>query len=215
MPPKTKKKPPQQQDAAAAATAAAAPAPSPKQQAKARTIQAVLDHLYPDPPIPLDHTDNFTLLIAVILSAQTTDGKVNQVCGCVVVVWLCGWVWVYILLWIRTDQHTTHRSPRSSFGWRPHRRRSRRYLTTRSVQGEVPELCVGRFDFTIYIHTRARAYRCSPSSAPSAWPPGRARTSPGPPRWCVSNVMLSAVWIPKPTHCCLHRFSHTTSPPAL
>lgn len=83
MPPKTKKKPPQQQDAAAAsaATAPAAPAPIPKQQAKARTIQAVLDHLYPDPPIPLDHTDNFTLLIAVILSAQTTDGKVNQVCG--------------------------------------------------------------------------------------------------------------------------------------
>jgi endonuclease-3 len=38
-----------------------------------------LDELYPDPPIPLDHRDAFTLLIAVLLSAQTTDKKVNQV----------------------------------------------------------------------------------------------------------------------------------------
>lgn len=52
---------------------------SSKMEARARSIQRVLDHLYPDPPIPLDHEDTFTLLIAVILSAQTTDGKVNEV----------------------------------------------------------------------------------------------------------------------------------------
>lgn len=35
--------------------------------------------LYPDPPIPLDHVDAFTLLVAVVLSAQCTDKKVNEV----------------------------------------------------------------------------------------------------------------------------------------
>jgi len=40
---------------------------------------AILDDLYPDPPIPLDHTDPFTLLVAVVLSAQCTDVRVNQV----------------------------------------------------------------------------------------------------------------------------------------
>lgn len=44
-----------------------------------RNIQAVLDHLYPDPPVPLDHSSDFTFLVAVVLSAQTTDGKVNEV----------------------------------------------------------------------------------------------------------------------------------------
>ena len=39
----------------------------------------VLDGLYPDPPIPLHHSDHFTLLVSVVLSAQTTDKKVNQV----------------------------------------------------------------------------------------------------------------------------------------
>ena len=39
----------------------------------------MLDDLYPDPPIPLDHRDPYTLLVAVALSAQTTDKKVNQV----------------------------------------------------------------------------------------------------------------------------------------
>ena len=39
----------------------------------------MLDDLYPEPPIPLDHTDPYTLLVAVALSAQTTDKKVNQV----------------------------------------------------------------------------------------------------------------------------------------
>jgi endonuclease-3 len=38
-----------------------------------------LDELYPEPPIPLGHDDAFTLLVAVLLSAQTTDKKVNEV----------------------------------------------------------------------------------------------------------------------------------------
>ncbi|KAG5191581.1 DNA glycosylase, partial [Tribonema minus] len=42
-------------------------------------VQQVLDRLYPEPPMPLNHTDPFTLLCAVLLSAQTTDGKVNEV----------------------------------------------------------------------------------------------------------------------------------------
>lgn len=46
---------------------------------KADRIGAELDRRYPDPPIPLDHHDPFTLLVAVALSAQTTDKKVNEV----------------------------------------------------------------------------------------------------------------------------------------
>lgn len=46
---------------------------------KAEKILAQLQELYPAPPIPLDHRDPFTLLIAVLLSAQTTDKKVNEV----------------------------------------------------------------------------------------------------------------------------------------
>lgn len=46
---------------------------------KAALIGEILDDLYPDPPIPLDHHDPYTLLVAVALSAQTTDKKVNQV----------------------------------------------------------------------------------------------------------------------------------------
>lgn len=38
-----------------------------------------LDALYPSPPVPLDHKDPYTLLIAVLLSAQCTDARVNQV----------------------------------------------------------------------------------------------------------------------------------------
>lgn len=49
-----------------------------KQQVADRVGQ-MLDSLYPEPPIPLDHTDGFTLLIAVLLSAQTTDARVNLV----------------------------------------------------------------------------------------------------------------------------------------
>ncbi|NUN13302.1 MAG: endonuclease III [Myxococcales bacterium] len=47
--------------------------------AKAAKIAAILDELFPDPPIPLEHQDPFTLLVAVILSAQCTDKKVNEV----------------------------------------------------------------------------------------------------------------------------------------
>jgi len=46
---------------------------------KAARIGEILDELYPEPPIPLDHVDPFTLLVAVALSAQTTDKKVNEV----------------------------------------------------------------------------------------------------------------------------------------
>lgn len=46
---------------------------------KATRIMTLLDELYPAPPIPLDHQDPFTLLVAVVLSAQTTDKKVNEV----------------------------------------------------------------------------------------------------------------------------------------
>lgn len=46
---------------------------------KAKKIGAILDRLYPNPPIPLEHRDPFTLLISTVLSAQTTDKKVNQV----------------------------------------------------------------------------------------------------------------------------------------
>jgi len=46
---------------------------------KVARIQAVLDELYPDAPIPLRHRDPFTLLVAVLLSAQTTDARVNLV----------------------------------------------------------------------------------------------------------------------------------------
>ncbi len=50
-----------------------------KRQDKADLIGEILDDLYPDPPIPLDHRDPYTLLVAVALSAQTTDKKVNEV----------------------------------------------------------------------------------------------------------------------------------------
>ncbi|MDH3711776.1 MAG: endonuclease III [Cyclobacteriaceae bacterium] len=46
---------------------------------KVQDIARILNKLYPDPPIPLDHTDTYTLLIAVLLSAQCTDQRVNQV----------------------------------------------------------------------------------------------------------------------------------------
>jgi len=42
-------------------------------------IMDELERLYPNPPVPLDHTGPFTLLIAVLLSAQCTDERVNQV----------------------------------------------------------------------------------------------------------------------------------------
>ena len=49
-----------------------------KREEKAQKIQSILDELYPRPPIPLDHEDPYTLLIAVLLSAQCTDVRVNQ-----------------------------------------------------------------------------------------------------------------------------------------
>lgn len=45
---------------------------------KVSDILATLEKLYPDPPIPLDHKDAYTLLIAVLLSAQCTDVRVNK-----------------------------------------------------------------------------------------------------------------------------------------
>lgn len=50
-----------------------------KRAEKAERIRKQLDRAYPDPPIPLDHRDPFTLLVAVLLSAQCTDVRVNQV----------------------------------------------------------------------------------------------------------------------------------------
>ena len=50
-----------------------------KRAEKARRIQKILDELYPEPPIPLEHNDAFTLLVAVLLSAQCTDVRVNLV----------------------------------------------------------------------------------------------------------------------------------------
>lgn len=50
-----------------------------KRAEKAARIGTILDELYPQPPIPLCHEDPFTLLVAVVLSAQCTDARVNQV----------------------------------------------------------------------------------------------------------------------------------------
>ena len=50
-----------------------------KKKDRAKRIGETLDRIYPQPPIPLEHEDPFTLLIAVLLSAQTTDAQVNKV----------------------------------------------------------------------------------------------------------------------------------------
>ena len=50
-----------------------------KKQIKAKNIEQKLASLYPETPIPLDHTDSYTLLIAVLLSAQCTDARVNTI----------------------------------------------------------------------------------------------------------------------------------------
>lgn len=50
-----------------------------KKKEKVAFIIEELERLYPDTPVPLDHTDAYTLLIAVLLSAQCTDVRVNQV----------------------------------------------------------------------------------------------------------------------------------------
>ena len=46
---------------------------------RAEIVRTELEKLYPTVPIPLDHNCHFTLLVAVALSAQTTDKKVNQI----------------------------------------------------------------------------------------------------------------------------------------
>ena len=53
--------------------------PNLKKAERVDLIFNTLQRLYPEPPVPLDHTDSYTLLIAVLLSAQCTDERVNQV----------------------------------------------------------------------------------------------------------------------------------------
>lgn len=48
-------------------------------QEKVDFVLEELEHRYPEPPIPLNHKDNYTLLIAVLLSAQCTDERVNKI----------------------------------------------------------------------------------------------------------------------------------------
>src|ERR1019366_1169537 len=48
-------------------------------RARATYVDQRLAELYPDTPVPLDHRDPFTLLVAVLLSAQCTDKRVNLV----------------------------------------------------------------------------------------------------------------------------------------
>ena len=50
-----------------------------KRSEKAERIMTILNELHPETPVPLDHQNEFQLLIAVLMSAQTTDLKVNQV----------------------------------------------------------------------------------------------------------------------------------------
>ena len=58
----------------------AAPEHIPKsRKEKAAFVQKTLERLYPHPAIPLDHVDPYTLLVAVVLSAQCTDRKVNEI----------------------------------------------------------------------------------------------------------------------------------------
>ena len=46
---------------------------------KAKKIISILNKIYPETPIPLNHKNNFELLISVLLSAQCTDKRVNEV----------------------------------------------------------------------------------------------------------------------------------------
>ena len=50
-----------------------------KRSEKAERIVVMLEEFYPETPVPLDHQNDFQLLVAVLMSAQTTDVKVNQV----------------------------------------------------------------------------------------------------------------------------------------
>ena len=63
-------------------TVIASPLPLPDLSTKSARVQWVMDELerlYPVVPVPLDHTDPYTLLVAVLLSAQCTDERVNTV----------------------------------------------------------------------------------------------------------------------------------------
>jgi endonuclease III len=53
--------------------------PNQGKKAKAKAITKILDRLFPNPLIPLSHRDPFTLLVAVMLSGQSTDKMVNRV----------------------------------------------------------------------------------------------------------------------------------------
>jgi len=50
-----------------------------RKKEKATAIAGILENLYPETPIPLAHADPYTLLVAVVLSAQCTDERVNKV----------------------------------------------------------------------------------------------------------------------------------------
>ena len=50
-----------------------------KKSERARNISKILDRVFSTPPVPLDHSDPYTLLIAVLLSAQCTDERVNKI----------------------------------------------------------------------------------------------------------------------------------------
>jgi endonuclease-3 len=53
--------------------------PKDTRSARAARISRILAKLYPETPIPLEHSDPYTLLVAVVLSAQCTDKRVNEV----------------------------------------------------------------------------------------------------------------------------------------
>ena len=46
---------------------------------RAIAVKKILDKTYPETPVPLHHKDNFSLLVAVLLSAQCTDERVNEI----------------------------------------------------------------------------------------------------------------------------------------
>ena len=50
-----------------------------KKKERVEFVATTLERLYPETPVPLDHTDAYTLLVAVLLSAQCTDARVNQI----------------------------------------------------------------------------------------------------------------------------------------
>jgi endonuclease-3 len=50
-----------------------------KKKERVEFISQTLERLYPETPVPLDHKDPFTLLVAVLLSAQCTDERVNKI----------------------------------------------------------------------------------------------------------------------------------------